>query len=210
MSKFWNKIKKPQSGNVESSKARAETVDKSVSPKISEEKNNVTEEMEERTYTVTEKVSKTAEPLKEKTKVWTSGVGEKVCKVAKIIVNKTKKLVSLVGQKAPEVAETVADKTKTLASVVSEKTGEAVIISKLKIRLHNLNSNVDKMLLELGGIIYELFKQSQKDVYEDKEVIALIEKLKSLHIEIKVIEKEIEEMSADKKKIDHVKVETDG
>ena len=66
-------------------------------------------------------------------------------------------------------------------------------------------SDFDKMLLELGGIVYELFKQSQKEVYEDKEVIALIEKLKSLHIEIEVLKKEIEQMSADKKKVDLVK-----
>lgn len=205
MSILWNKIKKPQSGSDKSSKSGVGTDHKSVSTKTSEGKNNVPEEMEERTSAVTDKASETAEGIKDQTTVSTSGVSEKVSKVAEIIVHKTKKLVSLVGQKAPGVAETIADKTKTLASVVSGKTGEAVTFSKLKIRQHNLNGNFDKMLLELGGIVYELFKQSQKEVYEDKEVIALIEKLKSLHIEIEVLKKEIEQMSADKKKVDLVK-----
>lgn len=124
----------------------------------------------------------------------TSGMGEKISRTASLFKNKTKNLVTALGKKAPRIAETVTEKTKKLAAVVTEKTGEAVAISKLRIKIHNLKNSVEQAKSELGGRTYELRNENRADIYEDDAVKALMVRIKSLSGEIAAVQKEIEAM----------------
>ena len=197
MAKFWEKGKKMFGRRSESSKQGTEAVTKTVSGEGPGVTNTVDEKTKQTISSTNEKAPKTVETIEGKTKERASALGKKVSEAVKTVVDKTKKIASLVGEKAPEVAESVADKTKSLASVVTEKTEYAVTYSKLKIRLHNLNSNVEKTMSEIGGRTYELFQQNQKNVYQDEDIEASIEKVKTLNKEIKATEKEIEKLSVD-------------
>ena len=199
MAKFWKKIMKSSDRGEESSKKGKEGVARKEAEKAPEPPEGVGEKTRERTSPVDTKAPKNSRTKKD-------GIREraekKVHEVTQSISDHTKRFFASVGEKAPKVAGTVADKTKTVAAAVGEKTGEAVAFSKLKLRLHNLNRDNEKTLSEMGGRTYELFKQNQEDVYEDKQVKAFITKLQSLKKETQATENEIEKLRTAKKKPD--------
>lgn len=121
-----------------------------------------------------------------------SKIKESVKRSTEFLKNETRNTVKVVSEKTPQVASNIAEKTKEIASAVAEKTEETISVGKLKVKLYNFERSIDKDFSKIGGIVYELFKAKEKNVYENKEVEELIDNLKKLKNEVKDIEKEIQ------------------
>lgn len=142
-----------------------------------------------------QKISGGTKPLKEKTVTISKNVGEKTQEVTESVIKTSKEFASTISGKAPEVT----DKTKKIISSVAEKTGEAVTYSKLKYKGYTLNRDLEKGLSELGGRTFEMIKQKQNDIYQDAEVLELIEKVKRMKAEAELIRKQIGDQGAGEK-----------
>ncbi len=132
-------------------------------------------------------------------KVWDKIKGS-VRTGAKVVKDGSESVARKVAEEAPGVAKKVATKTKQFASVVADKTEDAYKFSKLKIKIHQLNGDVDKTMSELGGHTFELIQKNRTDIHTDKKVQTLIEKVKTLKNLIQLTEKEIAALKEDDKK----------
>lgn len=133
-----------------------------------------------------------AEPIKQKTEIISKTVGQKAHEVAETVAEKGKGITASISEKTPEIAE----KTKQIATSVVEKASDTVTIGKLKVKLYNLNRQVEKGLSKIGGRTFEILSQKQTDVYQDEEVLALIKDLKNVKKEIKTAENEMENVGS--------------
>ena len=143
------------------------------------------------------KIRGSAEPIKQKTEIISKTMGQKTHKVAETVAEKGKGITASISEKTPEIAE----KTKQIATSVVEKTGETVTIGKLKVKLYNLNRQVEKGLSKIGGRTFEILNQKQADVYQDEEILALIKNLEKVKNEIKTAEKEMKKVGSGEKAI---------
>ena len=82
-----------------------------------------------------------------------------------------------------------------------DKTDELARIGKKKIEMAGINRTIEKHLSELGGRVYELIEELQKQtgIAQDEKVAALIEDIKRLEEQLHQKEKEIEQIKEEKK-----------
>jgi len=124
---------------------------------------------------------------------------DKAKEIAHEVGEKSKEVVSNINKKAPGVADNVLYQTKKFASAVAEKTEEAVLFGKLKLKLHNNQSLLNKTLKELGGKTFDLL-QAESVIKTNAEVIELAEKITGLKENAVSLEKEIADIGHDSEK----------
>ncbi|MCK5147579.1 hypothetical protein KAR48_12550 [bacterium] len=97
------------------------------------------------------------------------------------------------GEKAGEVKEVVVEQSKKIASTVVEKTGEAVVYSKSRIKIYNLNHQLEKLYAEVGGNVYELLKNKETAVLKNAAVLLTLDKIDMIKEEISLINSDLDQ-----------------
>jgi ubiquinone biosynthesis protein UbiJ len=95
---------------------------------------------------------------------------------------------------AKALSERISQKAPEIATAISEKSHEVVETGKLKIKLYNLKSDASRMLTEIGRNAYELMKKNEAGIYENREILNIIEDIKKLEIQIEEVESEIKQI----------------
>ena len=86
-------------------------------------------------------------------------------------------------------------KAKDVFDVAAKKTNEVVSVQKLKIKVSQVNSDMQKDFEALGRLYYEAVKQKDEEITEYKEIIKSIDDKIS---EVAELEKEIDEQKKSK------------
>jgi len=103
-----------------------------------------------------------------------------------------------VAEKAPEIATTIKERSMELADTIGDKAQEMMTTGQLKVKHYNLNRDVSNLFNEIGGKVYELIKESKKDIYSDPDIKKMIEEVKELEAQIDEVEKKMEEPKSNK------------
>jgi hypothetical protein len=76
---------------------------------------------------------------------------------------------------------------------VSEKTGEMTRIGKLKIEILTVKREIERLLLELGGRLYQMLKETpDTDIRTQHLLTDISEKIKPLEVRLKYLNEEVE------------------
>lgn len=72
--------------------------------------------------------------------------------------------------------------------------GAAILLGKTRLRAHVplLRHKVDCLLTQLGGVIYDLHAQGEKDVLENENVKRIVGRINEINEEIKLIQERLE------------------
>lgn len=83
-----------------------------------------------------------------------------------------------------------------------EITDELARVGKKKIEVAGVNRAIEKHLSELGGKVYDLIEVQGKGgiIAKDSDVSRLVEEIRGLEEQLKIKEKEIEAIRAEKKR----------
>lgn len=80
------------------------------------------------------------------------------------------------------------------ATTIAEK-GEGVAkVGKLRLQAHNLHKRAEKKFADLGGLVYDMAEPPYDNPLENQEILALIERIRNVESETKVVEDEIKEL----------------
>ncbi len=86
---------------------------------------------------------------------------------------------------------------------ISDKAEEVTKIGRIKIEIIAAKRDIEKLFVELGGRFYNNFDSKKNELFNDKEIIKLIEKVKEKESELDVLKKKIEKV----KKEDGIEVQ---
>lgn len=87
--------------------------------------------------------------------------------------------------------DNVINTTKNVAATAGKKTDEAIRVSKLKMKVVQLNSDIKNKHEKLGALVYEMAKSGEKDT---EAFDALIAEIDAANAEISEIEKQLDEL----------------
>ena len=83
----------------------------------------------------------------------------------------------------------------------ADKAEELTQISRAKVEILRLNRQIARTMSEIGGRVFDLFETDDQDeLPSDGDVLAAVETIQRLRVEIKTWEKEIEEAKAERDK----------
>ncbi len=74
------------------------------------------------------------------------------------------------------------------AKVATEKGTEVAKVGKLKYEVYNAHKDAEKLLAELGGMVFEMAKPPFENPLSNPDVMAVVEKIKESEKEIKELE----------------------
>jgi hypothetical protein len=86
---------------------------------------------------------------------------------------------------------------------ISEKAEEVTKIGRIKIEIIAAKRDIEKLFVELGGRFYNNFNSKKTNLYKDKEILELINKVKKKENELKALKKKIDKI----KKEDGIDIE---
>lgn len=75
---------------------------------------------------------------------------------------------------------------------LSEKTEEMTKIGRLKLEIIAIKRDIERAMIELGGRVYQRFKD--KKILDDPDVKLLVKKIKEKEDKLKAIEEKIEQV----------------
>jgi hypothetical protein len=127
---------------------------------------------------------------------------------AKAIKESAESVAKTVSDKAPGIASDLVEKGKELADTIGDKAQEMMALGQLKMKHYNLNRDVSKVFAEIGGKVYELIKNDDKNIYANPDILTLIENVKKLEADIDSVENKMEEAKLAKKEPPKTSVET--
>jgi gas vesicle protein len=117
---------------------------------------------------------------------------------ARTIKESAESVAKTVSEKAPGIASSLVEKGKELADTIGDKAQEVVSTGHLKMKHYNLNRDVSNLFSEIGGKVYELIKNNDKDIYNKPEILKMIEDVKKLELDIDEIEQKMKELKTAK------------
>jgi len=92
--------------------------------------------------------------------------------------------------------------------LVVDKTEEYGKIGKLKVDIFTIKRNIEKQFTELGGRAYDILTGDKPASFQkDEEVVKIVEEIKSLELQLKAKEENIETVKAEKEKERHERQE---
>ena len=79
------------------------------------------------------------------------------------------------------------------ASVAAEKAGELRRVGKMKLDIAGVKRDINKTFAELGGFVYHLLgREKAAKVVDQEEVKQLVERVKTLEVDLQTKEAELE------------------
>lgn len=117
---------------------------------------------------------------------------------AKAVKESAESVAKTVAEKAPEIATTIKERGMELADTIGDKAQEIVATGQLKVRHYNLSRDVSNLFNEIGGKVYELMKENNKNIYSDPDIMKMIEDVKELEAQIDEVEKKMEQAKTPK------------
>jgi hypothetical protein len=83
----------------------------------------------------------------------------------------------------------------------ADKAEELTQISRAKVEILRLNRQIARTMSEIGGRVFDMFERDdQEELAGDSDVIAAVETIQRLRVEIRSWEKEIEQAKAERDK----------
>jgi len=116
---------------------------------------------------------------------------------ARAIKEGAESVAKTVSEKAPGIASSLVEKGKELADTIGDKAQEVLSTGHLKMKHYNLNRDVSNLFSEIGGKVYELIKNNDKNIYNQPEILKLIDDVKKLEKDIDEIEQKMKELKID-------------
>lgn len=87
--------------------------------------------------------------------------------------------------------DNVINTTKNVAATAGKKTDETIRVSKLKVKVTQLNSDIKNKNEKLGALVYEMAKSGEKDT---EAFDAIIAELDAANEELADIEKQLDDV----------------
>lgn len=87
--------------------------------------------------------------------------------------------------------DNVINTTKNVAATAGKKTDETIRVSKLKVKVSQLNSDIKNKNEKLGALVYEMAKSGEKDT---EAFDAIIAELDAANEELADIEKQLDDV----------------
>jgi len=80
----------------------------------------------------------------------------------------------------------------------SDKTSEFTKIGRIKIDILGVKKEIEEKLIELGGRIYHRIQEEQNyDIFSEKNIIQLIERIRELEEELNKYDEELKRLKKD-------------
>ncbi len=97
--------------------------------------------------------------------------------------------------------EEVKSNLVELYSVTSDKTVEVARIGSKKYEKFGISRDIERQFSELGNLVFSSFQEDRVDsIKDDEKVIALVERIAGLELELKAKEEEINDIREDSAK----------
>jgi len=102
-----------------------------------------------------------------------------------------------INEKLKKALDEGFDALKEGGKAAAEKSEELAKLGKLKYESYNAHKKAEKLMAELGGMVFDMAKPPFENPLSNHEVMELVEKIKEAEKEIKKIEAKVEKEKDD-------------
>ena len=93
-------------------------------------------------------------------------------------------------------AAKAADKATEFSRDAAEKAEELTRLGKVKLDIFQINREIEKQFVKLGGIVYDMVSEQKKNIESSESIISLVEEIRNLEKKLRKKEEDYKNIGA--------------